>query len=128
MSLIRSGFLAAVVAVAGLAIAYVDSRPGWDDTSVTVTAIAIVAFAAAAVSGRRPWLWAILAGVWTPAIEIASSGQLASSSALLVAAVGAAAGYGLARLARRPARQQQRQGDGGKRRDHREGEPDRDRS
>jgi len=103
MSLIRSGFLAAVVAVAGLAIAYVDSRPGWDDTGVTVTAIAIVAFAAAAVSGRRPWLWAILAGVWTPAIEIASSGQLASSSALLVAAVGAAAGYGLARLARRGA-------------------------
>jgi hypothetical protein len=101
MSRVRSGTLAALVAVAGLAVAYVDSRPGWDDTGVTVAAIAIIACVGAAVSGRRPWLWAILAGIWTPAIEISTSGQLASSVALLVAAVGAAVGYGLARLAGR---------------------------
>jgi hypothetical protein len=45
--------------VAGLAIAWVDTRPTWDDTGVTAVAIAIAA-GLAAVLGSRPWLAAAL--------------------------------------------------------------------
>lgn len=83
--------------VVGIAIAWVDSRPGWDDTAVSVAALVVASFGFAAVSGRRPWLWALLVGVWTPLVEIGSTGQLASLAALAFSAIGAALGYVSAR-------------------------------
>lgn len=83
-----------VVAVAiGLAIAWMDSRPRWDDTGVTVGALLVTSFVMALISGRRPWLWALLVGVWTPLVELVGGGELASLVALAVAGVGAAGGY-----------------------------------
>ncbi len=92
----RPGEIALVPAAAlvGLGVAYVDSRPTWDDTGITAGVLLIAAAAAAALAGRRPWLWALLVGVWTPAVEIALSHQFASLAALAFAAVGAAVGYG----------------------------------
>lgn len=85
--------LAPAAALVGLGVAYVDSRPTWDDTGITAGVLLIAAAAAAAVAGRRPWLWALLVGAWTPAFEIALSHQLGSLVALVFAAAGAAAGY-----------------------------------
>jgi hypothetical protein len=45
---------------AGLAIAWVDTRPGWDDTGVTAGLLAIAA-AAGALARVPPWLAAALA-------------------------------------------------------------------
>jgi len=87
-----------VAAVLGLGVAWLDSRPGNDATGVTVVLLLSGALAAAAVSGRRPWLWAILVGIWTPLFEVGGSAGLASLAALLVAGVGAAVGYAVARL------------------------------
>jgi hypothetical protein len=88
----------AVAVAAGVVIALVDSSPGWDDTGVTVGLLVLAAAAAAALSGRRPWLFALLVGVWTPAVEIARGGQLASLAALAFSLGGAIAGYLVARL------------------------------
>ncbi len=91
--------LLAVVAVAlGVAIAWVDSRPSWDDTGITAISLLGAAAITAALSGRRPLVWAFLVGAWTPLLEIPASGDTASLLALGFAVAGSLIGYGLARL------------------------------
>lgn len=90
--------LVPIATVLGLGIAWLDSGPGNDATGVTVVLLLSGALALAAASGRRPWLWAILVGIWTPLVEVGGPSDAASLAALVVAGVGAAVGYGLARL------------------------------
>jgi hypothetical protein len=76
----------------GLVIAYVDSRPNWDDTGITAGAI----FAACGLLGilgpERPWLWALGVGAWVPVYGIVSAGNYFSLLALVIAFAGAYAG------------------------------------
>lgn len=82
----------------GIAIALVDSSPGWDSTGITAMALVTsgAAFAALA-AGRRPWLWALLVGLPAPVVEIARTGNTGSILALAFAAVGAAIGWAVRR-------------------------------
>ena len=103
MTVPRRELLAVPLAVgAGLAIALLDSRPGWDDTGITAVLLLLAAFASAALAGRRPWLWALLVGGWIPLFEIPGSGQPVALVALVFAAAGALGGYGLARVIPNP--------------------------
>ena len=86
---LRDGLLAVASTGLGLVVGYLDSRPTWDDTGITVALLLLTAAMAAGLSGRRPWLWALLIGVWVPILEIRGAGGLASLSALAVSAVGA---------------------------------------
>jgi len=95
----REIVLAAAAVAAGLAIALLDSRPGWDDAGITAVLLFATAFSVAAVARRRPWLWALLVGGWTPLLEVTTMGAAGSLIALVIAALGAGAGYGLTRLA-----------------------------
>jgi uncharacterized membrane protein len=95
----RNAVLAVAAAAIGLVIGYVDSRPTWDDTGITVSLILLVSAIASWLSGRRPWLWALLVGTWVPLFEIWRSGGAVSLIALGVAAVGAVLGYLLRRVA-----------------------------
>jgi hypothetical protein len=95
----RDALLAVAAALIGLAIAYVDSRPAWDDTGITVSLILLTAAMVAGLSGRWPWLWAVLIGAWLPIFELSGRSGPASLLALLVAAAGSAAGSALARVA-----------------------------
>ncbi len=103
----RDPLLALLAATAGIGIAYLDSRPGWDATAITAGLLLLTAAVVAAVSGWRPWLWAALVGIWTPLVEVALEGPvglgspLGSVAALIVAAIGATLGWALARWARR---------------------------
>lgn len=92
-------FLAALVlaAVAGIAIALMDSSPGFDDTGVTVGSVFLGAAVTAAIAGRRPWLPALLVGGFVPLIEIPQGGGGAPLVTLLFAGVGAGVGYLLGR-------------------------------
>jgi hypothetical protein len=91
--------IALVVAVfGGLAIAWIDASPGWDDTGITAGLLVIGAGVAAGISGRRPWLWALLVGLPTPFVELSRGGDPASLAALAFAAVGAAVGYSVGRV------------------------------
>jgi hypothetical protein len=93
--------IAAVLAVAaGLAIAFVDSRPGYDATGITAVALFGSAALATLIAGERPVLWALLVGVWAPLIEITTLGNAGSLLALLFAGAGAAVGFVIGR--RRP--------------------------
>jgi hypothetical protein len=68
----------------GLAIAYVDSRPNWDDAGITAGLMVLVAAAFGVLGPRRPWLWALAVGIWIPAHAIADARSSASGFMPLV--------------------------------------------
>jgi len=78
-----------VGAVVGLLIAFIDSRPGWDDTGVTAGAIAISACILALASASTPWMIALAVGLWVPAFALATTGNWGALLALVFAFGGA---------------------------------------
>jgi hypothetical protein len=93
----RSAILAAGAVTVGLTIAYVDSRPGWDDTMVTAVALWLGGALFAFLGRHRPWLWTLLVAGWVPLLEVTGPAGLASMLALVFAGGGAAFGYICAR-------------------------------
>jgi hypothetical protein len=60
-----------VMAVAlGMAIAYVDSRPNWDDAGITAFSMLLCAGLLGLIGPQRPWLWALGIGIWIPLYRI----------------------------------------------------------
>jgi hypothetical protein len=90
--------LALCAALAGAVVAYVDSRPGYDAAGLTVFSLVGLSAVVAFVGRRRPWLWALLIGLPTPLVEVASSGDPSPIAALAFAGLGAALGWGLRAL------------------------------
>jgi uncharacterized RDD family membrane protein YckC len=78
--------------VLGLAIAYVDSSPGWDDTGVSAAAVLGVSGSFGLLYPARPWLWALAVGAWIPAFGIVREFNYASLLALAFSFAGAYAG------------------------------------
>jgi hypothetical protein len=92
-------FLLLAAAVAGgLAIAWVDSRPSWDDAGVIAGVICALSSMFGCAQPRRPWIWALAIGGWIPLLALARSGSPASLLALGAGGVGAYAGAGIRRL------------------------------
>ena len=90
--------IAAIVAVGfGLAVAWMDSRPGFDATGITAGSLLITGAVAAFIARRRPWLWALAAGMWVPLFEIRDASMIEPFAALPFAGIGAAAGWFAAR-------------------------------
>jgi hypothetical protein len=58
--------LFAAAAALGIAIAYVDSRPHWDDAGITAGFLLLGAGLFGLVGPQRPWLWALGIGIWIP--------------------------------------------------------------
>jgi hypothetical protein len=90
------GLVALALAV-GVAVAWLDSRPGWDDTGITAGLLVLGTALVAVIDGRRPWLWTLVVGAPLPIVELPAGGGSAALVALLFAAVGASLGL----LARR---------------------------
>ena len=83
------------VTVTGMLIGWIDSRPNWDDTGITVALV----FGASAFFGfinpKHPWLWALLIGICIPLWNIILSNNYESFMAVFVAFIGAYIGsYG----------------------------------
>jgi hypothetical protein len=76
----------------GLLIAYIDSRPNWDDTGITALAIFASCALWGALGPNRPWLWALAIGLWIPVYGIVVASNYGSLLAILFAFAGAYAG------------------------------------
>jgi hypothetical protein len=90
--------LTAIAAISGLFFAYVDSRPTWDDTGILVGAIVITCGGLSLIGYQRPWLLALLVGMWIPLYEMIFSHGYGSIIALFVAFIGAYSGWLLRRM------------------------------
>jgi len=84
--------------VVGVAIAWVDTRPNWDDTGVTVGVILLSALVLGVAEPKRPWLQALALGAWIPLAEVPRGHGFAPLAALVIAFVGAYAGSFVGRL------------------------------
>jgi hypothetical protein len=89
---------------AGLAIAWLDTRPGWDDTGITAGALAIAA-GLGALAGVPAWLAAAL--VAGPAVVAELSGGAGVLLAVPIALAGACAGALARRLDSRARRRKE---------------------
>jgi len=94
---LRTVAAAAIALAGGIGIALMDSSPGFDDTGITTVGLLLAAAVAAALDGRRPLLWAVAVGAWTPLLEIPASHSSASLAALVFAGIGAVVGHLTAR-------------------------------
>ena len=76
----------------GIAIAYVDSSSGWDDTGVSAAAVLGVCGLFGVLYPARPWVWALAVGAWIPVFGIVRELNYASLLALAFSFGGAYAG------------------------------------
>jgi hypothetical protein len=79
--------------LAGLFFAWVDTRPNWDDTGILAGGILLVCGLFALLGFQRPWLLALVVGGWIPLYGIFVSHNFGSLLALVIAFVGAYAGW-----------------------------------
>ena len=82
-------FVLPVALAVGIMLAYVDSRPSWDDTGVMAFAVLGAAFVLGALAPHRPWAIALAIGAWIPLLGIATHANYASLLALVFAFGGA---------------------------------------
>jgi hypothetical protein len=80
-------------AVAGILLAYVDSLPTWDDTGVLLGALVLTSGLLTLLGCRRPWLVALVVGIWIPLHEIYVRQDVRMLVVLLFALFGAYAGW-----------------------------------
>ncbi len=86
--------------LAGIALAWLDSRPGWDDTGMTIGLLFVSSLFSGLLSYRTPWLVALLTGIWIPLVEFLPDLSLSSFFALVPAFAGAFAGSLISRAIR----------------------------
>ena len=76
----------------GIMIGWIDSRPNWDDTGITVGLVVISTFIIGFIFPRRPWIWAITVGIWIPMFDVLLQGNYGSIIALIISFIGSYSG------------------------------------
>lgn len=92
---VRKGLFVPMLLLAialGLLIAWVDSRPSWDDSGITAGMVFLTAALFGALRPAKAWVWALAVGIWIPLFGIMLHQNFGSLLALAVAFLGAYAG------------------------------------
>jgi len=100
----KQKLLLVAAVVFGLLVTYVDSRPTWDDTGITVFALLIGSGIVGLLAQKRPWIFALAIGVWLPLWYILTRHDLSMLIVLAFPFIGIYAGW-LLRLGLRKIRQ-----------------------
>ena len=85
----RDLFTLLVALILGALIAWVDSRPTWDDSGITAGVLLLVCAGFGAIRPRFAWLWAFAVGAWIPLAGIVIAHNYGSIIALGIALIGA---------------------------------------
>ncbi|MFN8241029.1 MAG: hypothetical protein U0X39_09790 [Bacteroidales bacterium] len=86
--------------LAGIAVWYIDSRPGWDDTGISAMLIFIAALVPSLVYSRLFLLWALVSGIWVPLAGMLNTSNPLYFLILLFSFAGATSGWLLIKLAK----------------------------
>lgn len=76
----------------GATIAWVDSRPGWDDDGITAGLLLLTSAGFGLAEPRQPWRWGLAVGAWIPVMQLLRSWQPMAFVILGIAMVGAYVG------------------------------------
>ena len=100
----KKSFIASVILsiIFGISIAWVDSRPSWDDAGITAFMILITSFACGFIASQKPWLIALLVSLWTPLAGIILTQNAGGILALVPAFAGAYTGYWFKQIITKP--------------------------
>jgi len=79
--------------IAGVAIAWIDSSPHWDDTGISVLMILVASALFGFFTAEKPWLTALAVSIWIPIFGILSTHNFGSLLALVPGIAGAYMGY-----------------------------------
>jgi hypothetical protein len=90
-----------LAASGGIAFAYIDSLPKFDDMGILAIGILIFSGLIALLGCRKPWLFALAVGLWIPLHDILVFGNFESLLAVLFTLAGVYSGRGLNRLNRK---------------------------
>jgi hypothetical protein len=95
----KSLFFPVLLAVAlGIAIAWIDSRPNWDDAGISAFLLVLSAAVCGFLASEKPWIIALAVAVWIPIYGILATQNLGSLLALLPGFFGAYVGYLIRKL------------------------------
>ena len=84
--------------ILGIAIAWVDSQPSWDDSGISAFMVLSVSMLAGYIAKRKPWLIALAVGAWIPLYGIYSTQNFGSLLALLPGFIGAYTGWWIEKI------------------------------
>jgi hypothetical protein len=88
-----------VACATGFVIAYIDSRPNWDDTGVTAGAIFLVAAVFGAMRPRAFWFGGLAIGLPVWVMNVIVRNNYGAILAVIVALIGAVVGAVIGELA-----------------------------
>ena len=89
----KSVILLSLATLSGLAIAWIDSQPTWDDTGITVIIVMLVAAIFGFFTSKKIWLTALAVSIWIPIVSIITTHDFGGLLALIPGFVGAYFGY-----------------------------------
>ena len=90
--------LIAIAILLGILIGYIDSKPGWDDTGITVGFLLFTTGVLSFFSPKRPWVFALAVGIWIPLFSIFFTHNYAGLIALVFSTAGAYSGMFLRKI------------------------------
>lgn len=94
----KQWILGLAAAGVGIALAWIDQSPGWDDTAVLIVLVLLASGLFGLMAPKRPWLYALLIGGGIPLAGIVRQGSFAGLVALVIALVGVYAGTAVRKL------------------------------
>jgi hypothetical protein len=91
----KKSFILSVVLglILGLTIAWIDSRPNWDDTGISVLLLLAAAMLCGFLASRKPWMIALVVSIWIPLTSICITHNYGGFMALVPGFIGAYAGW-----------------------------------
>jgi hypothetical protein len=94
----RNSILPSIGLLLGCGVAYIDTRPTWDDTGITAGVLLLGAAALSAVRPNGSWLIGLAVGFPVLAMNVVLRANYGAALAVVVAVVGASIGAWLGRL------------------------------
>lgn len=88
----KFGIFLVISITLGILIAWVDSRPNWDDTGITAMAILATTGIISYINPSKPLLWALTISAWIPFWGIINTQNYSSLLAIVFGLIGAYAG------------------------------------
>jgi hypothetical protein len=76
----------------GMAIAWIDALPNWDDTGITAGMLFLSSALAGFITAEKLWLWALLTGIWIPVAAITRNGDALMLLVLIISFGGSYSG------------------------------------